>query len=142
MIGQIESYNPETQSGVIKSGDSSFSFHADNWTETVPPDVGDEVNFIADDTSAAKIQLQGIHSEKPKAVKYRYLAAFLAIFLGWLGLHRLYLGYYRIALLQLAVSALLIYAGFMVFAPQWGFVDGLLLFSRNLDKDGKGRPLK
>jgi TM2 domain-containing membrane protein YozV len=142
MIGQIENYNPETQSGIIKSGENHYTFHFDNWAETVPPDAGDEVSFVPDNLSATNVKLLGIQMEKPKAVKYKYLAVFLAIFLGWLGLHRLYLGYYRIALAQLALSAVLINAGFIVFAPQWAFVDALLLFSGNLDKDGKGRPLK
>ncbi len=142
MIGQIESYNPDTQQGVIKSEDKTFTFHFDNWSENVPPDAGDDVSFVPDDMSATNVKLLGIQMEKPKAVKYKYVAVFLAVFLGWLGLHRLYLGYYRVALAQLALSGILIYAGFIVFAPQWAFVDALLLFSGNIDKDAKGRPLK
>lgn len=142
MIGHIESYNPETKSGAVKSEEKIFSFHLDNWSENVPPDEGDEVSFVPDNMSATQVKLLGVHIEKPKAVKYKYLAVFLAIFLGWLGLHRLYLGHYRIALAQLALSAILFYAGFIVFAPQWGFVDALLIFSGNINQDGKGRPLK
>jgi TM2 domain-containing membrane protein YozV len=142
MIGHIESYNPDTQSGAIKSEGKIFAFHLDNWSEEVPPDEGDEVNFVPENTSATYVKLLGVQLEKPKAVKYKYLAIFLAILLGWLGLHRLYLGYYRIALAQLALSAIFIYAGFPGFAPQWSFVDALLLFSGNINKDGKGRPLK
>jgi|CXWL01.1.fsa_nt_gi TM2 domain-containing membrane protein YozV len=143
MKGQIESYDPENKNGVIKSDDKTFTFQFENWTETVPPEAGDEVIFDSnDDTAAVNVRLLGIQLEKPKAVKYKYLALFLAIFLGWLGLHRLYLGYYRIALAQLALSAILIYAGFIVFAPQWAFVDALLIFSGSIDKDSKGRPLK
>ena len=142
MKGQIESYDPENKNGVIKSDEKTFTFQFENWTETVPPEAGDEVLFDPNDASAVNVRLQGIQLEKPKAVKYKYLALFLAIFLGWLGLHRLYLGYYRIALAQLALSGILIYAGFIVFAPQWAFVDALLIFSGNIDKDSKGRPLK
>jgi TM2 domain-containing membrane protein YozV len=142
MKGQIESYDPATQSGVIKSEDKTYAFQFASWIETVPPDSGDDVFFEIDGTSAVNVKLQGVQLEKPKAVKYKYLALFLAIFLGWLGLHRLYLGYYRIAFAQLALSGILIYAGFIVFAPQWAFVDALLIFSGNIDKDSKGRPLK
>jgi len=142
MIGKIESYDPDSQSGAITSDGKIFEFHLDNWHEDVPPDNGDEVSFVPENMSATQVKLLGVHMEKPKAVKYKYLAVFLAIFLGWLGVHRLYLGYYRIALAQLALTAVLIYAGFIVFAPQWGFVDALLLFSGNISLDGKGRPLK
>ena len=141
MIGHIDNYNSESQSGEIKSEDKLYSFNLTGWSENVPPDVGDEVTFVAENESATQIRLLGVSIEKPNAVKYKYLAVFLAIFLGWLGLHRFYLGHYRIAFSQLALSALLIYAGFIVFAPQWGFVDALLIFSGNL-KDGQGRPLK
>lgn len=142
MIGHIESYNPDTKSGVIKSEERIFEFRLDNWAESVAPDEGDEVSFVADNLTATQVKLLGAQMPQAKAVKYKYLAVFLAILLGWLGLHRLYLGYYRIAFMQLALTAILIYAGFIVFAPQWGFVDALLLFSGNINKDGKGRPLK
>jgi TM2 domain-containing membrane protein YozV len=143
MIGKIESYDPEAQTGTIKSEERIFSFHLNNWANShVAPDPGDEVSFVANDLEASEVRLLGVQLEKPKAVKYKYLALFLAILLGWLGLHRLYLGYYRIALAQLALSLILFYAGFMVFAPQWAFVEALLIFSGNIDKDAKGRPLK
>ncbi|NOT11275.1 MAG: TM2 domain-containing protein [Methylococcaceae bacterium] len=142
MIGQIESYNPETKTGVIKCEEKTYTFAYDQWSEEVAPDVGDDVTFEPVNMSATNIKLLGIQLAKPQAVKYKYLAVFLAIFLGWLGLHRLYLGYYRIAFYQFALSVLLIYTGFIVFAPQWGFVDALLLFSSSIDKDSKGRPLK
>jgi hypothetical protein len=142
MKGQIESYDPENKNGVIKSDEKNFTFQFENWTETVPPEADDEVIFDSNDTAAINVRLLGIQLEKPKAVKYKYLAVFLAIFLGWLGLHRLYLGYYRIALAQLVLSAILISQGFPGFAPQWAFVDALLIFSGKIDKDSKGRPLK
>jgi len=142
MIGQIESINIEARTGVIKSDAKLFEFNLDEWNESVPPDVGDEVNFVQENMTATQVKLLGTLINKSEAKKRKYLAIFLAIFLGWLGIHRLYLGYYRIALMQMGLSAILINSGFMAYAPQWGFIDALLLFSGNLNKDAKGFPLK
>ena len=56
MIGQIESYDPDTQSGVIISEGASFTFQVEgNWVADVPPDEGDDVNFVAEGTVANNI---------------------------------------------------------------------------------------
>jgi len=38
MIGHIESYDPDSQTGAIKSGEAAFSFHLDDWVAQLPPD--------------------------------------------------------------------------------------------------------
>jgi hypothetical protein len=50
MIGHIESYNPDSQTGVVKSAEKSYTFHLDDWVAQVPPDLGDDVNFDAEET--------------------------------------------------------------------------------------------
>ncbi|MGR8980492.1 MAG: NINE protein [Gammaproteobacteria bacterium] len=142
MIGQIESFDPETRTGIIKSEEALYPFLLDDWAADVPPESGDDVRFEAEDGNAIQVNLVGAFLEKPKAVKYRLLAAFMALLLGWTGLHRFYLGYYRIGFIQLFLTVILFYAGFIVFIPQWGFVEALLLFSGKFDTDAKGRPLK
>jgi len=137
MIGQIESYDPESQTGVIKSEETQFTFQLDDWVAEVPPDVGDEVRFDANETTANNINLAGVSLEKPKAVKSRIVAALLGLFLGGAGVHRLYLGYYKIALAQMALTFLTAGYGLL-----WGFVDAILIFSGHIDKDAKGRPLR
>jgi TM2 domain-containing membrane protein YozV len=137
MIGHIESYDPDSQSGVIKSEENSYTFHLDDWVTQVPPDLGDDVNFEAEETIARKINLVGAYLAPPKAVKYKYVAAVLALFLGFTGLHRFYLGFYKLGLAQLAVTALTVGYGAL-----WGFVEAVLLFAGHINKDAKGRPLK
>ena len=137
MIGHIESYDPESQTGVIKSGQDSYTFHLDDWAAQVPPDLGDDVNFDADGTAARKIDLVGAYLAPPKAVKYKYVAATLALLLGFTGLHRFYLGFYWLGLAQLALTAATVGYGAL-----WGFVEAILLFTGNINKDAKGRPLK
>jgi TM2 domain-containing membrane protein YozV len=137
MIGHIESYDPKLQSGVIKSEEQLFDFNLDAWVADVPPDQGDDVNFDAEGTSAINIKLMGAYLEPPKAVKYKYVAAVLALFLGFTGAHRFYLGFYKLGLAQLAFTALTVGYGAL-----WGFIEAVLLFAGHINKDGKGRPLK
>ena len=137
MIGHIESYDPDSQTGVAKSEEKSYAFNLDDWVAQVPPDPNDDVNFEAEGTLARKIDLVGAYLAPPKAVKYKYVAAVLALFLGFTGLHRFYLGFYWLGLAQLAVTAATVGYGAL-----WGFVEAVLLFAGHINKDAKGRPLK
>ncbi len=142
MIGQIESYDPDKQTGVIRSESALFTFHLEDWAASVPPDVDDDVNFDAEGTSANNIKLVGAYLEPLKAVKYKYLAAVLALLLGLTGAHRFYLGFYRLGFIQLALGTILIVAGAPGFAWLWGFIEGVLIFGGQIYLDAKGRPLK
>lgn len=142
MIGHIESYDPDTQTGVVKCEETFYSFHLDDWMAEVPPDAGDDVNFDAEAKSAKNINLVGAYLEPQKAVKYKYLAAVLALFLGWTGVHRFYLGFYRLGFMQLTLTVVLYVTGLPGFAALWGFIEGVLLFGGQIYQDAKGRPLK
>jgi len=142
MIGQIETYDPDTQTGTIKSENALFTFHLEDWAADVPPDEGDDVNFDAEGTIANNINLVGAYLEPPKAVKYKYVAAVLALLLGWTGAHRLYLGFYRLAFMQITLTVVLYVTGLPGFAALWGFIEGVLLFGGQINQDAKGRPLK
>jgi TM2 domain-containing membrane protein YozV len=142
MIGQIESYDPDSQTGVIKNEGALFTFHLKGWIADVPPDEGDDVIFDAEGTFAHNINLVGAYLEPPKAVKYKYLAAVLALFLGWVGAHRLYLGFYKLAFIQLTLTVILYVTGLPGFAALWGFIESILLFGGQINKDAKSRPLK
>jgi TM2 domain-containing membrane protein YozV len=137
VIGHIESYDARTQSGVIKSEEQFFGFDLDGWVADVPPDQGDDVYFEVEDGNAINVKLVGAYLAPPKAVKYKYLAAVLALLLGFTGIHRFYLGFYKLGLAQLVVTALTVGYGAL-----WGFIDAVLLFSGHINKDAKGRPLK
>jgi TM2 domain-containing membrane protein YozV len=137
MIGYIESYDPEDQTGIVKSEENSYTFHLDDWISQVPPDQGDDVNFEVEGTIARKINLVGAFLTPPKAVKRKYVAGALALFLGFTGIHRFYLGFYWLGMAQLALTAATVGYGAL-----WGFIEAILLFTGNINKDAKGRPLK
>lgn len=142
MIGKIANFDPEAGNGVIESEGQTYPFVVTDWAEGVPPEADDEVRFELEDGNAVRIGLLGVNGEEPKAVKYKYLAGLLSLLFGWAGLGRIYLGYYRMGVIQIILTALLFRAGFMVFIPQWGFVEAVLLFASKFDRDAKGRPLK
>ena len=137
MIGHIENFHPDTQTGTIKNETETYTFHLDDWVAQVPPDIGDDVIFENEGSAARKIDLVGAYLRQPKAVKYKYVAVALAFFLGFTGMHRFYLGYYKLGLAQMAFTAVTVGYGAL-----WGFIETILLFAGHINKDAKGRPLK
>jgi TM2 domain-containing membrane protein YozV len=142
VIGVIQSYDPETQAGTISNGKEVFQFVMGDWIAGAPPEQGDHVTFEVRGVKPCNINLYVATLDKGEAVKYKYLALVLALVLGWAGGHRCYLGFYRLAIIQLTVTALLIVAGLPGYILLWSFVDALLIFGGHIDKDAKGRPLK
>jgi TM2 domain-containing membrane protein YozV len=142
MIGVIKDYDPEAQTGAISNGKEVFQFGVDDWIAGAPPEQGDHVKFDLRGVNAYNIDLYAATLDKGDAVKRKYLAIFLAFIFGMVGGHRLYLGYYRIAITQIIVSAVLVVAGAPAYAFLWGFVDAILILGGHIDKDALGRPLK
>jgi TM2 domain-containing membrane protein YozV len=137
MLGHIESYDEDCQTGVIKYEEEYYEFHIDQWTSEAPPKIGDDVDFDQEDGQVIDVSLVGAYLMEAKPVKSQKLAAFLGIVFGAIGLHRIYLGFYGIALAQIIVTYLT--GGFGVV---WGFIDGVLIFTGHIYKDAKGRHLK
>jgi len=138
MIGHIESYDDERQTGAIKCEDQFYEFHIDDWTSENAPNIGDDVDFVPeDDGSASDVGIVGAYLKDMRPVKNHYIAAILGLLLGAIGAHRIYLGFYGIAIAQMALT--FVTGGFGVV---WGFVEGILLFGGQINKDGQGRPLK
>ncbi len=143
MIGHIESYDEDRQTGVIKCEDKFYEFHIDEWNLEQSPIVGNDVDFLPEeDGSATNIGPVSEFIQDTRAVKNHYLAGILGLLFGALGIHRFYLGSYKIAFLQLGLTIGAFFAGLVGYALIWGFIDGFLILSGHVDKDGKGRPLK
>jgi len=71
------------------------------------------------------------------AVKSKLAAGLFGIFLGGLGIHRFYLGFVGIGIVQIIVSIIT-----LGFGGLWGFIEGILILTGTFNKDAKGRPLK
>ncbi len=73
--------------------------------------------------------------------KSKIVAGILGIFLGWLGIHRFYLGYTGIGLIQLLLTVFTCGYGSLITGP-WGLIEGILILVGKIDRDGHGRPLE
>ena len=69
--------------------------------------------------------------------KSRIAAGLLGVFLGGLGIHRFYLGFVRIGIAQIIVTAITFGAGHI-----WGFIEGIMILAGTINKDAAGAPLK
>ena len=70
--------------------------------------------------------------------KSRLTAGLLGIFLGGLGVHRFYLGYTSIGVLQILVTIATCGIGGL-----WGIIEGILILGGNgIKTDAEGRPLR
>jgi TM2 domain-containing membrane protein YozV len=76
--------------------------------------------------------------------KQKLVAALLGIFLGWLGVHRFYLGYNTIGAVQLALGLIGFFTcGVTTFAAWvWGIVDGVMILTGSIRTDATGVPLR
>lgn len=77
-------------------------------------------------------------------LKSRLVAGLLGIFVGAFGVHRFYLGYTTIGVVQVLVTVVggVITCGFgWIAGAIWGFVEGILILARQINKDAQGNPL-
>lgn len=79
------------------------------------------------------------HSPYDPQAKSRIAAGAFAIALGWLGVHRFYLGHVAIGIAQIVVTVLTFGLGWV-----WGIIEGILILTRDRRflVDADGRPLR
>lgn len=85
--------------------------------------------------------IAGVPQPVGMPTRSRVTAGVLGIVLGWLGVHRFYLGYTTIGLVQLLVTLLTCGYGAIVTVP-WGVVEGVMILIGHISQDGQGRLLK
>jgi hypothetical protein len=139
MIGKIKSYDEDTQTGVIKSEELFYEFHVNDWSESVLPIIDADVLFADEGETATMVTLIGSHLDHQEPVKSRRTALLLALFplTAFFSGHRWYLGFYKLAVIQTIVCIVTVGFGIL-----WPIVDAFLLYTRNIEKDQQGRPLK
>ena len=76
-------------------------------------------------------------SLRPPDAKSKLVAGLLGIFLGGFGVHRFYLGYTQIGVIQIVVTIVTCGLGSL-----WGLVEGILILTGSgIKEDAQGRPL-
>lgn len=69
--------------------------------------------------------------------KSKMAAGLLGIFLGGWGIHNFYLGFTTRAIIQIVVTVCTCGIGAL-----WGFIEGILILTGNINADANGIPLK
>ena len=77
------------------------------------------------------------------APKSKLVAGLLGILVGAFGVHRFYLGYTTIAIIQLVLGLLgIVTCGITTIASGiWGLIEGILILTGSINRDAKGVPL-
>lgn len=77
---------------------------------------------------------------KSKSAKSKIVAGILGILLGSFGVHNFYLGYNGKAVAQLLITVLSCFVLSFI-SGIWGFIEGILILTGNIDKDADGNLL-
>ena len=68
--------------------------------------------------------------------KQKIVAGLLGIFLGSLGIHQFYLGDTKKGVIRIVVSVVTCGIGGI-----WGFIEGIMILTGNINTDAQGNPL-
>lgn len=103
MKGKILDFSIQNGEGVISGEDGKrYNFSAREWKSDRSPAATQSVDFNIDGEIAIGIYLESnAPSEEGKS---KIVAALLAFFLGWLGIHKFYLGCSTAGIIMLAGS--------------------------------------
>jgi TM2 domain-containing membrane protein YozV len=132
MRGQVLGVDTRTGDGIVTGDDGRrYSFKPADWADRGEPAVGMFVDFETHETRALSIfPVPGMPVPTPAAApaqasaidddRNRYIAAIIAFLLGWLGVHRFYLGRIGSGIAMLILSCTVV--GLFVTVP-WAFID-------------------
>ncbi|MCK9330412.1 MAG: TM2 domain-containing protein [Candidatus Cloacimonetes bacterium] len=112
MKGQILDYSIQSNTGIITGDDENrYNFSGSEWKSDTPPSIGLRVDFETQEKNALGIYvIQNTLKPAVKKTKDKLVAGLLAIFLGWLGAHKFYLGFTGPGLVYLILNT----AGWLV----------------------------
>ncbi len=119
-----------------------------NLNDTVCSNCGKEIKdrVVREEVKAEKVEdkeFTDVKSEKQNVnlqAKNKVVAGLLGIFLGGFGVHNFYLGYTGKAIAQLLITVLSCCMLSFV-SSIWGFIEGILILSGNIDTDANGNKL-
>jgi len=92
-------------------------------------------DFSAVDTAAPR--KSGPKSSSKMSDKSKVTAGLLGIFLGAWGVHRFYLGFTGIGVIQIVVTLCTLCLG-----GWWGVIEGIMILTGSINRDARGRKLR
>lgn len=128
MRGQVLGVDRVSGEGQISGEDGQrYGFRPDDWRDARGPAVGARIDFETDGARALRIfrlpeaDTGSIADRQPPAEdRNKYVAALLAFFLGFFGIHRLYLGRIGSAIVMMVLAVTVVG---LVVTCIWALVD-------------------
>jgi TM2 domain-containing membrane protein YozV len=127
MRGLVLGVDTRTGDGIVTGDDGRrYAFRPADWAHKGEPAIGMQVDFEAHENRALSVfPVPGaspapVVAAPPQTDRNKYVAAVLAFLLGWLGIHRFYLGRIGTGILMLVLSCTFI--GLVLSVP-WAFID-------------------
>jgi TM2 domain-containing membrane protein YozV len=107
MRGKILNYSIQSGQGVISGKDGTrYTFDGADWCEDSAPDRGISVDFDVDGKRAIDVYRDGASAGGQTGSKDKTAAGLLAIFLGFWGIHKFYLGFTGAGLVYLLINTI------------------------------------
>ena len=134
MQGNILSFTVQENQGLISGDDDQrYTFIGAEWRETAPPYPGDRVDFQTEGEKALAVyRIVGSGTGVARARKNKIAAGLFGIFLGWLGIHKFYLGFTTPGILMLLAGTL---GWILVFPPfvagLFGLIEGIIYLTKS-----------
>jgi TM2 domain-containing membrane protein YozV len=111
---------------VLQEGAEQWQWISDLYPE-LDPNAGE---------AAGDVAVGGGAGEEEVSDKKKLIAGLLGLLLGAWGVHRFYLGYTHLGIIQIVVTVFTCGMGGL-----WGVVEGILIFVGKIDRDAQGRRL-
>ena len=137
MQGNILTFTVQENNGLISGDDGQrYTFTGPEWRESTPPSAGERVDFQSDGSQALAVY-RVLHpgARAAGAQKSKIAAGLFGIFLGWLGIHKFYLGYAAPGVIMLLCGTLgwfLVFPGLAV--ALIGLIEGIIYLTKS-DQD-------
>ena len=133
--GRVLGYQPQTDTGTIVGDDGMrYTFKGEQWRDPYPPNQGTRVEFgISIDPEGGIPNALDIYKASASVNKSKAASVLFAILLGWLGVHKFYLGHSGKGIVIILAGVLTIGLGLLITVPLT-IIEGLIYLSKS-DED-------
>ena len=136
--GRVLGYQPQTDNGTIVGEDGvRYNFVGAQWRDPYPPNQGTYVEFgVQANPEGGVAQAIDIYRATASESKSKSSAGLFAILLGWIGIHKFYLGHPGKGIILILVGLLTIGFGLIITVPLT-IIEGLIYLSKSDEDFGR-----